>query len=237
MIEELPSHGLAYRFTHELVRRALYDRLSGMRRAELHLRVGEALESAGGALGPGARRPRAPLRRRRALRRGPARGVEYNVLAARAATAALAFDEAATRLRTALELGIRASPPARRGVQLELGDASHRGGKATRCAGGVQGGGGDRPRAGGRGAARAGRDRLRGRLLAPGDRRPGRGRAARGGDSGARRRRAPSCGSGCWPGSPARSTSRATTSAGRSSARAPSAWRGSSRIAPGSPRF
>ena len=41
MIEEVPCRRLAYRFTHELVRRALYDRLSGMRRAELHLRVGE----------------------------------------------------------------------------------------------------------------------------------------------------------------------------------------------------
>src|SRR5436190_1997863 len=44
MIEELPSRRLAYRFTHELVRRALYDRLTGVRRAELHLAVGEALE-------------------------------------------------------------------------------------------------------------------------------------------------------------------------------------------------
>src|SRR5215213_9076462 len=47
MIEELPARGLAWRFTHELVRRALYDRLSGVRRAELHLRVGEALEASG----------------------------------------------------------------------------------------------------------------------------------------------------------------------------------------------
>ena len=51
MIEELPSRRLAYRFTHELVRRALYDRLSGVRRAELHLRVGEALERAEGRSG------------------------------------------------------------------------------------------------------------------------------------------------------------------------------------------
>ena len=47
MIEELPSRGLAYRFTHELVRRSLYDGLSAVRRAELHLRVGEALERSG----------------------------------------------------------------------------------------------------------------------------------------------------------------------------------------------
>ena len=45
VIEELPFPALAYRFTHELVRRALYDRLSVLRRAELHLRIAEALES------------------------------------------------------------------------------------------------------------------------------------------------------------------------------------------------
>jgi predicted ATPase len=47
MIEELQATRLACRFTHEIVRRALYDRLTRLRRAELHLRVGEALESAG----------------------------------------------------------------------------------------------------------------------------------------------------------------------------------------------
>jgi len=39
MIEELPSRELSYRFTHELVRRALYDRLTGVKRAQLHRRV------------------------------------------------------------------------------------------------------------------------------------------------------------------------------------------------------
>jgi DNA-binding CsgD family transcriptional regulator/tetratricopeptide (TPR) repeat protein len=128
MLEELPSPRLAYRFTHELVRRALYDRLSGMRRAELHLRVGDALEGPAGRSG----RALADLAHHFAAAGpfdGAGRGVEYNVLAARAASAALAFDEAATRLRTAIELGIDGLPE-RANVFLELGDAVHRAGRA-----------------------------------------------------------------------------------------------------------
>ena len=49
--------------------------------------------------------------------------------AARAATAALAFDEAAARLRTALELGIEPAPR-RAEAFLELGTATHRAGNA-----------------------------------------------------------------------------------------------------------
>jgi DNA-binding CsgD family transcriptional regulator/tetratricopeptide (TPR) repeat protein len=128
MLEELPSPRLAYRFTHELVRRALYDRLSGVRRAELHLRVGDALEGPAGRSG----RALADLAHHFAAAApfdGAGRGVEYNVLAARAASAALAFDEAATRLRTALELGID-DVRERADVFLELGDAVHRAGGA-----------------------------------------------------------------------------------------------------------
>ena len=140
MIEELPSQGLACRFTHELVRRALYDRMSGPRRAELHLRVGEALEGSADRSG----RAVADLAHHFAAAApfGPkARAVEYNVLAARAATAALAYDEAAARLRTALALGID-DPEERLEISLQLGDASQRAGKATRRSGGVPGGGG-----------------------------------------------------------------------------------------------
>jgi DNA-binding CsgD family transcriptional regulator len=128
MLEEVSSRALAYRFTHELVRRALYDRLSGIRRAELHLAVGEALaddeERSVRALADLAHHfaAAAPFG-------APERAVEYNLLAARAATAALAFDEAAARLRTALELGIE-SPAERAEAYLELGTASHRAGKA-----------------------------------------------------------------------------------------------------------
>jgi len=128
MIEELHSPALAYRFTHELVRRALYDRLSGIRRAELHLLVGEALEQDD----PYTGRTLADLAHHfgaAAPFDSTGRGVDYNVLAARAAVAALAFDEAAARLRTALQLGI-GDPSARAETYLELGNASHRAGKA-----------------------------------------------------------------------------------------------------------
>jgi DNA-binding CsgD family transcriptional regulator len=129
MIEELSSPRLACRFTHEIVRRALYDRLSRLRRAELHLRVGEALEQAGPASG----RVLADLAHHfgAAAPFGAAeRAVECNLRAARAASDALAFEEAAMRLRTALDVGIEDGAE-RAGALLELGSAGHRAGKAT----------------------------------------------------------------------------------------------------------
>src|SRR5262249_49458690 len=55
------------------------------------------------------------------------RAVEYNLRAASAATAALAFDEAVGPLQTALELGVP-NERARAEVQLELGTAHYRAG-------------------------------------------------------------------------------------------------------------
>jgi len=106
MIEELPSPALAYRFTHELVRRALYDRLSVVRSAELHLRIAEALEATGR---PKRGKVLADLAHHFAAAApidGPRRAVGYNLLAADAASAALAHGEAAARLRTALRIGV-----------------------------------------------------------------------------------------------------------------------------------
>ncbi len=128
MIEELSSRRLAFRFTHELVRRALYDRLSRVKRAELHLRVGQALEDAGKVSG----RSLVDLAHHFAAAAqlgGAQRAIDYNLRAARAASGALAFADAAARLRTAIELGIE-DEPERAAVLLELGAASHRAGEA-----------------------------------------------------------------------------------------------------------
>jgi DNA-binding CsgD family transcriptional regulator len=129
MIEEVPARRLAYRFTHELVRRALYDRMPGLRRAELHLQVAEALEhSPGTSEGPGPAElahhfgAAAPVD-------GPRRAVEYSLLAGRAALATLDFDEAEARFSAALELGID-DPRRRAETELELGTARFRAGRS-----------------------------------------------------------------------------------------------------------
>jgi len=127
VIEELPSATLAYRFGHELVRRALYDGLGALRRAELHLRVAEAFEA-----GDRPRRGQllADLAHHFAVAApigGPIRATEYNVLAARAASAALAYDEAVERYQTALRIGFE-DDEQRAAILLELGTALFRAG-------------------------------------------------------------------------------------------------------------
>jgi DNA-binding CsgD family transcriptional regulator len=129
IIEGVPDRRLGYRFTHELVRLALYDRLSPARRAEIHLRLGDALETSGEPLSGRRIADLAHHFAAAAPLDDAGRGSEYNLLAGRAAAGMLAFDEAAARLRTALELGLR-DQRGRAEALLELGDAAHRGGKA-----------------------------------------------------------------------------------------------------------
>jgi DNA-binding CsgD family transcriptional regulator/tetratricopeptide (TPR) repeat protein len=125
MIEEIPGRSLDYRFTHELVRRAVYDRLPAHRRATLHLRIGEAMDAAGtGRASDLAHHFTAAL-----PLTGGERAVDNNLQAAAAATASLAFDEAADHLRAALDLGI-ADDRRRAEALLELGNACVRSGAA-----------------------------------------------------------------------------------------------------------
>ncbi len=121
-IEELPGPRLSHRFAHDLVRRALYDRLSAVRRAELHLRVGEALERVHAADVEPVLPELAHHFAVAAPLAGSDRAADYNVRAAEAAMGAFALEEAAKRLSTALELGV--SDARTRGrLELELARA------------------------------------------------------------------------------------------------------------------
>jgi DNA-binding SARP family transcriptional activator/DNA-binding CsgD family transcriptional regulator/tetratricopeptide (TPR) repeat protein len=129
MIDETTSPTLTYRFSHELVRRAIYDGLTGVARAQLHLRVGEALVAQHAS--PPAHVVAALARHfTAALPLGrPERAVRYNVLAARAAAGALAFEEAAARLRSALQIGVD-DDRERAQLHLELGTVCLRSGQS-----------------------------------------------------------------------------------------------------------
>ncbi len=129
MIEELPARRLAYQFTHELVRRALYDRMPGLRRAELHLRVAEALERSHRASESRGLAELAHHFEAAAPADGPRRAIDYSLLAGRAALGALDFDEADARFAAALELGID-DLRRRAETQLELGTARFRAGRS-----------------------------------------------------------------------------------------------------------
>jgi DNA-binding SARP family transcriptional activator len=120
ILDELSGRTPVYRFTHELVRRAIYDRISGIRRAELHLRVGEALERVHAADPAQAAAELAHHFTLAAPVGGTERAVDYNLQAAEAATAAAAFEESAARLASALELGIEDARERAR-VQVQLG--------------------------------------------------------------------------------------------------------------------
>ncbi|HWH21093.1 MAG TPA: AAA family ATPase [Solirubrobacterales bacterium] len=129
MLEEVAGRGLGFRFTHELVRRALYDRLSLLRRAELHLRVGEGLEATGS---PSGRRLVDLARHFEAAADlgGAARAIEYHRRAAAGASSALAYADAAAHLGAAVEIGID-SPADRGAVLINLGAAANRAGEVT----------------------------------------------------------------------------------------------------------
>jgi DNA-binding SARP family transcriptional activator/tetratricopeptide (TPR) repeat protein len=128
MLDEVRDANLVYRVHHELLRRTVYERLSSLRAAALHLRVGEALETV-----PTGRRDRivnelafhflaaAPIA-------GNGRAAEYALGAATQAERSFAFAEAAGRFEEALALGVL-DLPAEAAVRCRQGTAWHLAGR------------------------------------------------------------------------------------------------------------
>ncbi|HEX2047061.1 MAG TPA: BTAD domain-containing putative transcriptional regulator [Acidimicrobiales bacterium] len=121
-----------YRFSHDLVREALYDELSGIRRARLHGKVGAALEDAGAG---GRDAPWSELAHHFVLAAAAGgdtgRAVEYSVRAAEEATSSLAYEEAVVHYErglAVLDRGREASGERRCRLLLGLGDARWRAG-------------------------------------------------------------------------------------------------------------
>ena len=137
IITEVPGVYGRCSFTHALIRQTLYDGLTGMRRARLHLRVGEALER---LEADGAEPPLAELAHHFCLAppaRGSAKAVEYAERAARQASAQMAYEEAARHYEVALAaLGQTGSDGARRcELLLACGDAQTKAGDVMKARG------------------------------------------------------------------------------------------------------
>jgi len=126
LIQQLPAAVASYRFTHALVRDALYAQLSAAERCALHGRAGRALEALAG--GAQSYVHLAEITRHFVLA-APAhdegRAFGYSVRAAESALARLAHEEAAEHFEHALQLSAYEPPDRARYLSLLLrkGDA------------------------------------------------------------------------------------------------------------------
>lgn len=109
LIREVASERGRYRFTHVLVREALYAQLSTARRAELHSRAAAALEAQG--IGDnGVLLAEVTRHAVQAAPADPARALRYSMRAAELGLRTLAYEQAATHFDCALEL-LQYQPP------------------------------------------------------------------------------------------------------------------------------
>jgi DNA-binding SARP family transcriptional activator len=127
VVAEIPGPVGSFAFVHDLMREAVYDQLSGSRRAWMHRRVGEAIEAMPGP-------PVAELARHFGAAADPAvatKAARYSVQAGAAAREQLAYREAAAHYEQALraltlsgetDLGERAR------MELALGESQARAG-------------------------------------------------------------------------------------------------------------
>jgi DNA-binding SARP family transcriptional activator len=137
LVAEDPRLVGGYRFSHDLVREAVYGELSTLRRAAMHRRIGQAIEVLqAGCLD----RHYAALARHFLLAAQGGhdlpRAVEYAMLAADQATAALAYEEAIGHCERALR-ALRQTAPADHATAcrllLRLGDGHWRAGEVARA--------------------------------------------------------------------------------------------------------
>ena len=116
-----------YRFTHALIREAIYEQLSRARRARLHARVAEALVGRHGPHDPEHALELAQHWWAAASVTGPSAALPHVVAAADHAMTRLAYEQAEQQLRRALQLLESMPPSAERtrrefGVQVQLGN-------------------------------------------------------------------------------------------------------------------
>jgi DNA-binding CsgD family transcriptional regulator/tetratricopeptide (TPR) repeat protein len=125
VLEVLPGPPVTHRFRHELLRRAVTDRLQPLRRAALHQRIAEAMEERFPARDVRAAADLAYHWTQATAVAGAERAVIASLRAAELELEALAFDDAARLLHSALVLGVD-DQAQRSAVEFELGAALHR---------------------------------------------------------------------------------------------------------------
>jgi DNA-binding winged helix-turn-helix (wHTH) protein len=122
----LTGAGGSYGFVHGVVREALYEKLGPTERMQVHLRIGEALESLPGRPSPTRLAALAHHFLEGAPLRGAERAVHYAQRAAQAARAVCAFPEEVElrrRLVQALDFSSAPDPEQRGRALVDVGDA------------------------------------------------------------------------------------------------------------------
>jgi DNA-binding winged helix-turn-helix (wHTH) protein/tetratricopeptide (TPR) repeat protein len=131
LLVAVDGHPRCYRFIHVLLRDSLYDGIDSLQRADLHRRIGEAIVrlSADDLFSRVSELAHHFLKAAELGDNEPA--LRYSILAARRATAQLAFEDACRHYRTAIALApqTRATEPHRCELLLALGEAQLRAGE------------------------------------------------------------------------------------------------------------
>jgi tetratricopeptide (TPR) repeat protein len=136
VIVEVPGSAGRYRFAHALVRETLYEGLSGARRVDLHLRIGEALEEIYAEDMEDHVAEIAHHFLEGAVARDVDKAIDYSARAGKRATERLAYEEAAGHYERALqtvELRERRDDRQRCELLLALGEAQRSAGDVPRA--------------------------------------------------------------------------------------------------------